>query len=287
MLKSRCSVGTFARAIRIAIIALTCVVASLAEGDPARATEVAPRLAYYEPSDVILVLGAVPQEVRPYVVVMKDARRKSVWGIRYWSGHIGGKAVDVALTGIGKVNASTVTTALIAALKPRIALMSGTGSRPNPDVRTGDVIVATTLFEHDAGSLTSHDMVYRNSVPLQPPAWLLAKADAAIVSYKKPSVTANGSTYTVAVRRGVIATSDLFGVTNVRVRTLETLFHADIMEMESAAFARSCMMLGVPYLVVRAGSNVSQERPSDDYKRLGPIAAKQAAYFGIHLLNYL
>jgi nucleoside phosphorylase len=48
-----------------------------------------------------------------------------------------------------------------------------------------------------------------------------------------------------------------------------------------------CQQLGVPCLVVRGGSNVAQEAPNDDYLRLGPIAARQAALFGIHLLGYL
>jgi len=43
----------------------------------------------------------------------------------------------------------------------------------------------------------------------------------------------------------------------------------------------------VPFLVVRGGSNVAQEAPNDDYLRLGPIAAKQAALFSLHLLKSL
>jgi hypothetical protein len=39
--------------------------------------------------------------------------------------------------------------------------MSGTGARINQQLRTGDVIVAGTLYEHDYGSLTRNDMVYR------------------------------------------------------------------------------------------------------------------------------
>ena len=33
------------------------------------------------------------------------------------------------------------------------------------------------------------------------------------------------------------------------------------------------------YLIVRSGSNVAQEAPNDDYLRLGPIAAREAAKF--------
>ena len=102
-----------------------------------------------------------------------------------------------------------------------------------------------------------------------------------------PQVTANGATYTVAARRGVVASSDLFGVTAQRIETLRTRFKTDIMEMESAPLGHVCETLGVPYLIVRAGSNVAQEAPNDDYLKLGPIAAKEAARFSLHLLQYL
>lgn len=254
----------------------------------ASAQELPARPLHYTPRDLILILGAVPQEVPPFVEAMTDAKRKRLSGIDYWQGHIGGKAVAVALTGVGKVKASTVTTLFVTALRPRLVLMSGTGSRPDPALRAGDLIVATELYEHDAGSLTRNDMVYRDGLePIRPPATLLAAADRAIASYARPTVTANGATYEIAVRRGVVVTSDLFGVTDARIATLRSRFHADIMEMESFAFTRSCAMLGVPCLVVRAGSNVSQEAPGDDYKRLGPIAAKQAALFGVWLLKFM
>jgi hypothetical protein len=32
---------------------------------------------------------------------------------------------------------------------------------------------------------------------------------------------------------------------------------------------------------------VAQEAPNDDYLRLGPIAARQAALFSLHLIDYL
>jgi 5'-methylthioadenosine/S-adenosylhomocysteine nucleosidase len=189
------------------------------------------------------------------------------------------------------------TTLFITQFKPRLVLMTGTGARINPELRTGDVIVATVTREHDYGSLTSADMVYRsmngpvngNEVEnaFSPPSSLLAVADKAIASYRGPDVTANGSTYVVKARRGVVSSSDLFGVTQQRITTLRTVFHTDIMEMESAPLGHVCESLGVPYLIVRAGSNVAQEAPNDDYLRLGPIAAKEAARFSMYLVGML
>jgi adenosylhomocysteine nucleosidase/futalosine hydrolase len=276
--------------------AAATVAALLCCGD-AVALEAPDRPEHYRPSGRIVVLGAVPQEIPPYVEAMKDAHKKTLWGIPYWEGHIAGKPVVVAITGIGKTYTGMSTTLFVTAFKPRLVLMSGTGARINPELRTGDVIVASLTQEHDYGSLTREDMVYRpmNSPDdgkevenaFSPPAALLDLADRAIASYQAPEVSANGSTYRIRVRRGVVSSSDLFGVTQARIDTLRTRFHTDIMEMESAPLAHVCQTLGVPYLIVRAGSNMAQEAPNDDYLRLGPIAAKQAAWFGLHLLKYL
>lgn len=277
------------RVCLLAVIMLTGCAATApvsAEGPPG-----------YYPSDTILILGAVPQEIPPFVEAMPDAEKLSLWGVPYWQGHIEGKPVVVAITGIGKTYTGTTSTLFITHFQPKLVLMSGTGARVNTALRTGDVIVAAVTHEHDYGSLTREGMVYRpmNSPSdgsevenaFSPPSDLLTIADQAMESYEAPEVTANGSTYQVNVRKGVVVSSDLFGVTEQRINTLRTLFNADIMEMESAPLGHTCEMLGVPYIIVRAGSNVAQEAPNDDYLRLGPIAAKQAAYFSLHLLKYL
>ncbi len=228
---------------------------------------------------------------------MGNPSKSELWGIPYYRGTLSGKHVVVAITGVGKTFTAMTTTLFITQFKPRLIVMSGTGARINQQLRTGDVIVATATHEHDYGSLTRAGMVYRpmngpndgNLVEntFSPPSHWLEVADRAIQTYHGPEVTANGSTYHVTVRRGVVASSDLFGVTQERIDSLRTVYHTDIMEMESAPLGHVCETLGVPYLVIRAGSNVAQEAPNDDYLRLGPIAAKEAARFTVHLLEYL
>jgi adenosylhomocysteine nucleosidase len=275
------------------LLALTCLL--LASGAWAAEAPAAPT--QYRPSNVIVILGAVPQEITVFTAAMGNPPKQLLWGIPYYRGKLAGKHVVVAITGIGKTFTAMTTTLFITEFKPRLVLMSGTGARINPELRTGDVIVATTTYEHDYGSLTSGGMVYRpmnspdNGAEVEnafsPPAPLLAKADAAMLSYRPPLVSANGAAYNMKVRRGVVSSSDLFGVTQQRIDQLRSLFHTDIMEMESAPLGHVCESLGVPYLIVRAGSNVAQEAPNDDYLRLGPIAAREAAKFTLHLLSYL
>jgi 5'-methylthioadenosine/S-adenosylhomocysteine nucleosidase len=276
---------------------LLLALAGLLMACSASAAEAPATPTHYKPSDVIVILGAVPQEITVFTAAMGNPRKHTLWGIPYYRGKLEGKNVVVAITGIGKTFTGMTTTLFITEFKPRLVLMSGTGARINPELRTGDVIVATATYEHDYGSLTSGGMVYRamNSPDngkevenaFSPPQALLDKADAAMSSYHAPEVTANGDTYAVKARRGVVSSSDLFGVTQQRIDQLRSLFHTDIMEMESAPLGHVCESLGVPYLIVRAGSNVAQEAPNDDYLRLGPIAAREAAKFTLHLLSYL
>lgn len=264
---------------------------------PSPAAEAPATPVNYTADDLIVILGAVPQEIVLFTAEMGNPSKQTLWGIPYYRGKLRGKNVVVAITGIGKTDTAMTTTLFVTQFKPRLILMSGTGARINQELRTGDVIVAVTTHEHDYGSLTQSGMVYRPingpddgkeiENDFRPPTSLLAKADRAIASYRGPEVTANGSMYTVKARRGVVSSSDLFGVTQQRIDQLRSLFHTDIMEMESAPLGHVCETLGVPYLIVRAGSNVAQEAPNDDYLRLGPIAAREAAKFSLHLLNYL
>lgn len=252
---------------------------------------------HYTPQDLILVLGAVPQEIVPFRKALGDPAAQTFWGIPYYRGSIAGREVVVAITGIGKTFTGMTATLFISHFRPRLVLMSGTGARIHPDLRTGDVVVATVMHEHDYGSLTREGMVYRpfNSAndgaevqnAFSPPASLLAIADRAMASYEAPTVTANDATYRIRLRRGVVSSSDLFGVTQQRIDYLRETLHTDIMEMESAPLGLVCGQLGVPYLVVRAGSNAAQEAPNDDYLRLGPIAAREAALFSLHLIGHL
>jgi adenosylhomocysteine nucleosidase len=256
----------------------------------------------------ILVLGAVPQEIVPLVEALTDHTRETVEGIPCDLGRIGGHEVVIALTGIGKTNSALTTTALLLHYRPAKAFMTGTAARIRASVRTGDVLVVETVTFHDAGSLTRDGMIQgslaKDGTMARPTWWspardqmnpftfhstpeLVRYAEDVATRYKPEAVTANDATYTPIVRKGSVVTGDLSGVTEAKIADIRAKHDPDLMEMESAAFAQVCAFFEIPHLIIRSGSNVAQERNTDDYLRLSPIAARQAALFTAELVREL
>ena len=244
-----------------------------------------------------LVLSAMPSEIRLFQTRLVRPRRGRVECFPWVAGRLNGREVVTAVTGVGVTNGAMVAALLIATVRPREVVVCGTGSRVNSRLRTGDTIISTKTIHHAAGSLTDRGMVYRavrGPLPGQmtnwyyrPDARLLRLARAAAKTYRAEPVTANGSTYVPAVRPGIVCASDMFGVSAEKIRDLRRKLNPDIMEMESAAIAQVCVQLGVPHIVFRAGSNLTQPNPGGDYRKLGQTAAAAAARWTIHFLGYL
>lgn len=116
---------------------------------------------------------------------------------------------------------------------------------------------------------------------------LLELAQAAVRTYRPPEVTANGSSYVPQIRPGIICSGDVFGMTETKLKDIRAKLKADLVEMEGAVIGQICHEFNLPHLVIRGGSNLAQESPGNDYKRLGQIAARSAALFTLHVLKQL
>ena len=245
-----------------------------------------------------LILSAMPSEIRLIQGRMdRGATTGTLAVFPYQRGVLNGRSVVTAVTGVGVTNAAMVTALFVQHFKPTEVLVSGTGSRVNPRIRTGDTVVSIRTIHHAAGSLTSEGMVYRKvRGPLEgqmtswqyaPDPRLLRLARAAIPAYEAEPVTANGETYRPTVLTGVVTASDLFGVSDEKIADLRAKLDPDIMEMESAAIAQVCAQLGTPHIVFRAGSNRTQSNPGSDYRKLGQTAAHAAARWTVYFVGCL
>jgi adenosylhomocysteine nucleosidase len=249
------------------------------------------------PGALTLILSAMPSEIRLIQAQLKHPKPGRLACFPYVAGQLRGRRVVTTVTGVGVTNAAMVTALFAHHFQPAEVLVSGTGSRFNPRIRTGDTVISTKTIHHAAGSLTDHGMVYRKvRGPLagqmtnwfyRPDPHLLRLARASIAGYEVEPVTANDETYQPSVLTGVVTASDLFGVSDAKIADMKAKLDPDIMEMESAAIAQVCTQLGVPHIVFRAGSNCTQSNPGNDYRKLGQTAAAAAARWTVYFTGCL
>ncbi len=258
--------------------------------------------------DKILILGAVPQEIVPLVQALQDPQKETIDGVPCDLGKIGNHAVVIALTGVGKTNSAMVTTIMLEHYHPKLAFMTGTAARIRRTIRTGDIVIASDVSFHDAGSLTGRGMVQGkldSNGKLTTTQWfsptggkmnpfsfpdspdLVTYAQKIGEHYVPEPVTLDGNSYQPIVKLGAVTSGDLSGVTEVKIADIKAKINPDLMEMESASFSQVCQFFQVPHLVIRSGSNWAEERNNDDYLRLSPIAAKHAALFTLELVRQL
>jgi adenosylhomocysteine nucleosidase len=244
-----------------------------------------------------LILSAMPSEIRLIQAQLKQRKAGRLACFPYETGLLQGRRVVTAVTGVGVTNGAMVTALFVHAFQPAEVLVSGTGSRFNPRIRTGDTVISTKTIHHAAGSLTNKGMVYRKvRGPLagqmthwyyRPTPRLLALAKASIKGYEAAPVTVDGVTYLPTVLTGVVTASDLFGVSDEKIADMKAKLNPDIMEMESAAIAQVCTQLGVPHIIFRAGSNRTQSNPGTAYRKLGQTAAAAAARWTVYFAGCL
>ena len=250
-----------------------------------------------KPAACTLILSAMPSEIRLIQARLRRRRSGRLECFPYMAGVLGGRRIITAVTGVGVTNGAMVAALFIQRFRPAEVIVSGTGSRFNPRIRTGDTVISTKTIHHAAGSLTDGGMVYRpvrgpvagamTNWFFRPDARLLRLARAAVAGYAAEPVTVAGETYRPRVLTGVVTASDLFGVSAEKIADMEAKLAPDIMEMESAAIAQVCVQLGVPHIVFRAGSNRTQPNPGADYRRLGQTAAAAAARWTVYFTGCL
>ncbi len=166
------------------------------------------------PRALTLILSAMPSESRLIQGRMDpDAKSGTLAVFPYKRGVLNGRPAVTAVTGVGVTNGAMVAAIFIHHFRPTEVIVSGTGSRFNPRVRTGDTVISTRTIHHAAGSLTADGMVYRKvrgplegqmtSWQFAPDARLLRIAKAAVPGYEAEAVTVQGETYrpTVLDRR--------------------------------------------------------------------------------------
>ncbi len=227
----------------------------------------------------VAVLTAIPQELGHLRDALEDGESVTAGPLTAYRGSLDGVPVLVAGAGIGKVNTALATTLLIDRLGASALIFSGVAGGLDPELSIGDVVIADHLVQHDAGWIEHGRLTpyHPGHIPFFNPVdafgygltpELRARAEAALTDLALPPVSraAGGHDRPPRIVFGRVLTGDSYiHCEETRTRLAEEIGGRAV-EMEGAAMAQVCAAFGVPWLVVRALSDLAGRDSRIDFR---------------------
>ncbi|MFJ5468008.1 5'-methylthioadenosine/S-adenosylhomocysteine nucleosidase [Pectobacterium sp. CHL-2024] len=214
------------------------------------------------------IIGAMEQEVTLLRDRIENRQTLQRAGCEIYTGQING--VDVALlkSGIGKVSAALGTTLLLEHSKPDVVINTGSAGGLAPTLNVGDIVVSDEVRYHDA------DVTAFGYEPGQ-----MAGCPAAFLADEKLIALAQEVIAELQLNavRGLVVSGDAFingAEPLARIRT--TFPKAIAVEMEATAIAHVCHQFAVPFVVVRAISDVADKASHLSFDEFLSVAAQQS-----------
>jgi adenosylhomocysteine nucleosidase len=215
----------------------------------------------------LAIVGAMHQEIAALRPCLEGLRTERRAGRDFHLGRLDGHDVILVRCGIGKVSAATTAAVLLDAFDASALLFTGVAGGLGDDVRVGDIVVATTLLQHD---MNAEPLFPRWEVPLTgrsrfaaDPAWT-----ARLVRASRTLATADTHAVAATIHQGLILSGDRFVATRAESDQLRALLpDAMAVEMEGAAVAQVCHDFARPFAVVRTISDRADDAAHGDFQR--------------------
>jgi adenosylhomocysteine nucleosidase len=224
----------------------------------------------------LAIVSAMREEIGGLRSHVDAARSERHAGRDFHLGHLHGVPCVLVLSGVGKVAAAATTAMLLDRFGARAVVFTGTAGGLGPTVGVGDVVVATSLLQHD---LDASPLFPRWEVPLtgrsrfEPHAGLsdllaAASADALadLDAWCPPVLRHDLALGAPRLHRGLVVSGDRFVATRAEGEALRAaLPDALAVEMEGAALAQVCHDYGVPFAVLRSVSDRADDAATTDF----------------------
>lgn len=219
---------------------------------------------------MIGIICAMQIEADGIIAISENVKSETYAGMKFTSGTLHGKDIVIVVCGVGKVNASTCTLALINKYSPDVVINSGVAGAVSPIVSIGDIVVGTKAVEHDMNTTALGDKQGEVSFPDGKVTYF--ECDKA-VSNLLASVCKKIPDTKVA--QGIIASGDIFVSERKSRLRINDHFGAIACEMEGAAIGHVCYCCKVPYGIIRAISDDLDENKGMDFVKFCKLASKK------------
>ncbi|MGI9510884.1 MAG: 5'-methylthioadenosine/adenosylhomocysteine nucleosidase [Geminicoccaceae bacterium] len=236
------------------------------------------------------LICAIPEE-RVDLETMLDQRESAeLAGLDFTRGRLDGQAVVLAEAGIGKVNTALVATLLAARFDADVLVFSGVAGGLDPGLAIGDLVIAEKAIQHDCGVIQDDRLspYQAGHVPFFNPTErlgyevapdMLARIKAALdgLVLAPLAAEAGGDGKKARIAYGPILAGDQYIHCETTRERLHRTFDAKAVAMEGGALAQVAERFDLPWLEIRALSDLAGADSRFDFARFVHVAAERSA----------
>lgn len=243
------------------------------------------------------IISAVPAESGRLLELMDSPITKETGRRAYHKGKLYGIDTVLVASRIGKVAAAATVTQLILEYHVDFVVFTGVAGAIDPSVRVGDVVVATSLIQHDMDArpfCAVHEIPLLKITSCDPdPILTLFSTRASHAFIEKDfhdciprSIVEEFRLFTPKVLNGLIITGDqVISQQSQKARLRAELPEALCVEMEGASVGQVCYEYGVPFAVIRTVSDYAEHQNTViDVKKFVSMAS---GYYSASILKNL
>ena len=213
------------------------------------------------------IAGAVEQEVR-FIIENLSKDSVSQWGRKcVHTGKIKNQDAVVMATGIGKVKSAASIQYMLDHFPVEAVIYLGMAGSVNPGIKVGDIVISQKVVQHDF-DLDGKKIVEEMKIP-----WLEANPELIDLAVRASQELG----FKERVRIGTVLTGDQAIIDSKKRKWLWDAFHGDCVEMEGAAVASVCFQNSVPFVIIRAITDLADENTRNDFRRTMHKACVDAA----------
>jgi len=221
------------------------------------------------------IAGAIEEEIR---CIIDNLSKDSVsqWGRKcVHTGKIKNQDAVVMATGIGKVKSAASIQYLLDHFPVEAVIFTGMAGSVNPEVKAGNIIISQKVVQHDF-DLDGKGIVDEMKIP-----WLEANPELIDLAVRASQELG----FKERVRIGTVLTGDQAIIDSKKRKWLLNTFRGDCVEMEGAAVASVCFQNSVPFVLIRAITDLADENCRNDFRRTMPKACKDTANIVLTMLE--
>ncbi|MGB9304481.1 MAG: 5'-methylthioadenosine/adenosylhomocysteine nucleosidase [Mycobacterium sp.] len=246
------------------------------------------------------VICAIPQELAHLRAVLSGSEHHEVAHITFDVGELDGHRVVLAAAGMGKVNTGLVATLLVDRFRCRAVVFTGVAGGLDPELRIGDIVIADRVVQHDFGLIEDERLhpYQPGHVPFIKPTERLGyaagpdlidrvKRHLEGITLPPLSTSATDGGRPPRINYGTILTGDQYLHCERTRSRLHNEFGGLAIEMEGGALAQVCASFGIPWLVIRALSDLAGADSRLDFSRFVEEVAVSSALILLRLLPLL